>query len=271
MRYRFNLGCLWLFLLILVLGGTPLLVGVLRVFAGFILFALVGGLVLSWWIRRYAVVEYTRTRQPRTRRFVELLVGILVRLTELDGGLDRREVTAIRQFFQDSLGYRDEQLLWIRDLIKAARRDPVPAEELCDELRARFGLQERLIVLQVLSRVAAADGSVTPTERTFIEHVARRLGLGPFVHGFGYEHRTGAGAGPGAASTGSSVEEAYSTLGLAPGASRDEVKQAWRKLSLENHPDRATHLGEEFQRLAEERMRKINGAYETLKTAGLAG
>ncbi|MEE8310672.1 MAG: TerB family tellurite resistance protein [Candidatus Binatia bacterium] len=271
MRYRFNLGCLWLFLLILVLGGTPLLVGVLRVFAGFILFALVGGLVLSWWIRRYAVVEYTRTRQPRTRRFVELLVGILVRLTELDGGLDRREVTAIRHFFQESLGYHDEQLLWIRDLIKAARRDPTPAEELCDELRAQFGLQERLIALQVLSRVAAADGAVTPAERTFIEEVARRLGLGPFVHGFSYDYQAGSGTGPGTASPGSGVQEAYSTLGLAPGVSREEVKQAWRKLSLENHPDRVTHLGEEFQRLAEDRMRKINGAYETLKAAGLAG
>ena len=57
MRYRFNLGCLWLFLLMLVVGGTPLLVGVLRLFAGFLIVALVGGLALTWWIRRNAVIQ----------------------------------------------------------------------------------------------------------------------------------------------------------------------------------------------------------------------
>jgi DnaJ like chaperone protein len=39
---------------------------------------------------------------------------------------------------------------------------------------------------------------------------------------------------------------------------------------MDNHPDRVAHLGEEFRKLAEERMRKINAAYETLKEAGLA-
>ncbi|HXC50903.1 MAG TPA: J domain-containing protein, partial [Candidatus Limnocylindrales bacterium] len=64
--------------------------------------------------------------------------------------------------------------------------------------------------------------------------------------------------------------EALSVLGLAPGASAIEIKQAWRRLSKENHPDRVTHLGEEFRRVAEERMRRINAAYDTLKASGLA-
>lgn len=270
MRYRFNLGCLWLFLLILVVGGTPLLVGVLRLFAGFLIAALIGGLALTWWIRRNAVIQYTRTRRPRTRRFVELLVALLVRLTEVDGNLDRREVTAIRKFFENALGYQGEQLLWIRDLIKAARREPVAADRICDELRSSFGLHERLIVLQALSRVAQADGTITGGEQAFIEGVATKLGLGPFVRGFGNEAGGGHGGGW-TAPAHDEVADAYSTLGLAAGAPADEVKKAWRKLSLENHPDRATHLGEEFHRLAEERMRKINAAYQTLKSAGLAG
>jgi DnaJ like chaperone protein len=61
-----------------------------------------------------------------------------------------------------------------------------------------------------------------------------------------------------------------SVLGLARGASADDAKRAWRQLSMENHPDRVAHLGDEFRQLAEERMRKINAAYETLKEAGLA-
>ena len=121
-----------------------------------------------------------------------------------------------------------------------------------------------------MSRVAQADGTITGGEQAFIEGVATKLGLGPFVRGFGNEAGGGHGGGW-TAPAHDEVADAYSTLGLAAGAPADEVKKAWRKLSLENHPDRATHLGEEFHRLAEERMRKINAAYQTLKSAGLAG
>ncbi len=268
MYYRFNLGCLWLLLLILLLGGTPLLIGVLRVFAGFIVLTLVGGALLSWWIRRHAVLEYRRARSARGARFVELLVALLVRLAEIDGQLDRREVTAIRRFFEQRLGYRGEQLLWIRDLIKASRRSSRPVEDICAEIDASYSIQERFLVLQVLANVAEADGRVTPRERRFIEQVAVLLGLAPFVSGFEFEFEGGA---EGARRAGDRrIDEALATLGLNRGASPEQIKQAWRKLSMENHPDRVTHLGEEFRRLAEERMRAINAAYDVLKEAGMA-
>jgi DnaJ like chaperone protein len=243
----------------------PLLVGVLRVFAGLALIAFIVGIAATWWIRRNAVLHYANTRSGRHRRFVELLIALLVRLAELDGGLDRREVSAIRQFFQRDLGYRDEQLLWIRDLIKESRRRTDSVESICAQIRANFMLQERVIVLQVLARVANADGTVTDAERRFIEHVAAHLGLQAFVGGFGF-----GGGRPGAAPAPDRTAEALATLGLSRGATPEQIKTAWRALSKENHPDRVAHLGEEFRRLAEERMRKINAAYETLKEAGLA-
>ena len=273
MTYRANLGCLWLLLLILIIGGMPLLVGLLRLFAAFILVALVAGVSLSWWIRRNAVVSYVQSRSARSRRFVELLVGLLVRLAEIDGQLDRREVTAIRHFFQYGLGYRGERLLWIRDLIKDSRERRPSLATLCSEIRNNYGLQERLIVLQVLGRIGEADGRMGSEERRFIEDVARRLGVAAFAGGFQSSTGTtgaGAGSGPGVRGVDGTVEAAFAELGLARGASPADIKQAWRALSMENHPDRVAHLGEEFQRLAEDRMRRINAAYDVLKDAGLA-
>lgn len=273
MTYRANLGCLWLLLLILIIGGMPLLVGLLRLFAAFILVALVAGVSLSWWIRRNAVVSYVQSRSARSRRFVELLVGLLVRLAEIDGQLDRREVTAIRHFFQYGLGYRGERLLWIRDLIKESRERRPSLATLCTEIRNNYGLQERLIVLQVLGRIGEADGRMGSEERRFIEDVARRLGVAAFAGGFQSSTGTtgaGAGSGPGVRGVDGTVEAAFAELGLARGASPADIKQAWRALSMENHPDRVAHLGEEFQRLAEDRMRRINAAYDVLKDAGLA-
>jgi DnaJ like chaperone protein len=117
----------------------------------------------------------------------------------------------------------------------------------------------------VLARVASADGPTTAEESRFIEDVAARLGLGPFVGAFASAGARGARATAPDRST-----EALAVLGLERGASPEAIKQAWRKLSLDNHPDRVGHLGEEFRQLAEERMRRINGAYQTLKEAGLA-
>ena len=259
-----NVGCLWLALLILLLGGTPLLIGVIRVFAGFVLVAVVAAVAASWWLRRRAVRFYTESQSAEHNRFVELLVALLVRLAEIDGDLDRREVAAIRTFFQRELGYRGERLVWLRDLVKESRRARASTETLCRELGRNYGIHARFIVLEVLTRVAEADGRISPEEQAFIAEVTGLLGLGRFSGGFDF------GTGRSPRPRHDSIEEALATLGLAEGVASEDIKKTWRRLAMENHPDRAAHLGPEFRRIAEEQMRKINAAYEVLKDAGLA-
>ena len=58
------------------------------------------------------------------------------------------------------------------------------------------------------------------------------------------------------------MADLYSTLGVARGASEDEVRAAYKKRSLEYHPDRVQHLGPRLRAVAEEEMREINDAYE---------
>ena len=57
----------------------------------------------------------------------------------------------------------------------------------------------------------------------------------------------------------------YETLGLKPGASFTEIKTAYRKLSMKYHPDKVGHLGDEFKKVAEDKMKDLNVAYEYLK------
>jgi DnaJ like chaperone protein len=245
----------------------PLLVGVLRVFGGFLLVAAIGTIGLTWWLRRQAVDRYARSQTEAHNRFVEILIALLVRLAEVDGPINRGEVGAIRKFFQQSLGYRDERLLWVRDLIKASRRSSEPVEALCARIRSQYGFQERFIVIQVLARVAEADGRLGREETAFIERVAVEIGLRPFVSAFGGEFGRGqARQQPTPRRT--TLDAALAVLGLPPNAPPADIKSAWRKLSLENHPDRVAHLGAEFRALAEERMRGINEAYTKLKEAG---
>lgn len=59
------------------------------------------------------------------------------------------------------------------------------------------------------------------------------------------------------------IDDAYDILGLKPGASQIEVKQAYRELVKLWHPDRF-FIQQEKQE-AEERIKKINEAYNQLK------
>lgn len=56
----------------------------------------------------------------------------------------------------------------------------------------------------------------------------------------------------------------YTILGVSPGASTGEIKAAYRRLAAKYHPDKVQHLGKEFQKLAEERFKEIQQAYDQL-------
>lgn len=60
------------------------------------------------------------------------------------------------------------------------------------------------------------------------------------------------------------TDEAYEVLEINKGASKMEIKAAYRKKSLEYHPDRVNHLGRDLKFLADQKMKEINGAYALL-------
>ena len=56
----------------------------------------------------------------------------------------------------------------------------------------------------------------------------------------------------------------YEILGIAPGATAEDIRSAYRKQAQRYHPDRVSHLGEEFQQMAKQKFQEIQRAYETL-------
>jgi hypothetical protein len=85
-------------------------------------------------------------------------------------------------------------------------------------------------------RIAAEDAAARRMAAAFRDAAARR------------SPDPGAGRDPPEPAVADELRRAYALLGVAPEASIDEVKRAWRALVIENHPDRAANDPAEFER-----------------------
>lgn len=57
----------------------------------------------------------------------------------------------------------------------------------------------------------------------------------------------------------------HQILGIKKDAPSEEIKAAYKRLANLYHPDKVTHLGEEFKILAEKKFKEIQEAYNELK------
>ena len=76
------------------------------------------------------------------------------------------------------------------------------------------------------------------------------------------------GARPGAAreTPFTDVFDPYQVLGIAPSASPEAIKAAYKARMSEYHPDKVAHLGEELQDLAHHKALEIQQAYQLLRS-----
>ena len=61
------------------------------------------------------------------------------------------------------------------------------------------------------------------------------------------------------------ADDPYVLLGVAPGASDEELEHAYRRLMSEYHPDRVSHAAKEIRDMADRRTREINQAYDSIR------
>ena len=78
------------------------------------------------------------------------------------------------------------------------------------------------------------------------------------------EQRTRTSRGTGSNTVPNPPRTPYDVLNLPPDADQETIKAAYRKLANQYHPDKVSHLGKEFQDLAERKFKEIQEAYQKL-------
>jgi DnaJ like chaperone protein len=198
--------------------------------------------------------------------FYACLVGLSIAVVER-GGSDRpggvppsrfwtSHVEALRRFFRDNLSasWEDQELVGRLIDEMYATRNRIDVEGMCAYYRSVSSVEGRFLLLQLLFQIAGVDGEpVSRREEELIARIAFLLG----IEGSTY-HRAGAGYWSGGS-------RAYETLGVSADASADEIKAAYRRLMIENHPDRVANLGPDLVKVAEEKFKAIQEAYEQIR------
>ena len=261
-------GCLLIAaLLLLVTGGAPALMN----FLGFLFFSGLFGFFLliaafygfSYYIR-HRVSTYESTQTETHKQFVYLLVHILVKIAQMDGHFTKAELATMTNFFQYNLHYDTDQMYWVKQLIKDARDADEDMNALLTEFKQKFAYEGRLILLELVYQIIYLKKPVVEDELRQARNIAAFLQISSYdlrnieakyMYGRQQSETTAA----------QSEEQYYAVLGLEQGADFIMIKKAYRKLSMQYHPDKVAHLGDEFKGVAEEKMKEINAAYDYFK------
>lgn len=263
-------GCLLLALLfVFISGGAPALINFLGtlIYVGISIVILFIALFFgfSYWVRK-KVATYEQSQSESHNRFVWLLVHILIHTAKIDGQISRDEIQTIHRFFQYNLRYSQTQMHWVKELIKEATQSEQSLDALLQEFKSTFAYEPRLILLELVYQILFTKTSVPENELKVARYIAAYLDISEYDQRtveakYRYKQQYGNGAGTSPDMAG----QHYATLGLDPGASKEEIKKAYRKLSMQYHPDKVAHLGDEFRGIAEDKMKEINTAYDYFK------
>lgn len=193
-----------------------------------------------------------RARSTTSGDLAMSLVVLTAALMKADGKVTQRELDHVRRFFMQQFGAQQaaELLVLLRDALK----QDIPVHEVCEQVRHNMPHPVRLQLLHYLIGLAHADGHVDRNELELLRRIAHGLGISDKDLGsLSAMFRT---ADPGAA---------YAVLEITRAATDEEVKKAYRRMAMKYHPDKVAQMGEEVQKAANEKFKKVQEAYEAIQ------
>lgn len=197
----------------------------------------------------YSRRNYSADEQ-RNSFFISLLV-LSSAVIKADGKTHPKEIDVVKDFIRTNFGEAAvADAVMVLDRLQSRQ---VNIYEVGPQIARYMNYSQRLQLFHYLVQIALADGQFDGSEKSVLEAIGTTIGLNASdvasVIAMFYQD----------------TNSAYSVLEITPSATDDEVRQAYRRMAMKNHPDKVATLGPEVQKAAEEKFRKIQEAYETIK------
>lgn len=186
------------------------------------------------------------------------LLSLTSIVIKADGQVSQSELQYVRNYFIQSYGQqRAGQIFKIFN--EVVKKREVNAARICQYLNARTRIESRIQILHFLFGIAQADGAVSSSELRVLEQIAGYLRLTQrdfiSIKAMFVQDR----------------DNAYKILEIDKTVTDSEVKKAYRTMAKRYHPDKLMDMDEAYRKGAEEKFRKVQDAYETIrKERGMA-
>lgn len=192
---------------------------------------------------------YSATEQ-RNSFMVSLLV-LSSAVVRADGKTLQSELDYVRSFIRANFG--DQAVDEAMRILDGLGHKEINIYLVGSQIAANMNYSQRLQLFHYLADLANADGEFCKAEKSVLESIsaAIRLNADDAASVIAMFYKDNASA--------------YTVLEISPSATDDEVKTAYRRMAMKYHPDKVASLGEDVRKSAEEKFRKIQEAYESIK------
>ena len=192
-----------------------------------------------------------RNQNTQSGDFGAAILILLAAVMKADGKILKSELDYVKNFLVDNFGnaHANQALKMLKELL----HKDFPLNQVCGQIQQNMDHPSRLQLMHVLFGLSASDGEVHPEEIRVIKTIGNYLNINArdfeSIQAMFYKDRA----------------SAYKVLEIEKNATDTEVKKAYRKMAVKYHPDKVGHLGEDFQKMAEEKFKQLNDAYERIK------
>jgi DnaJ like chaperone protein len=194
---------------------------------------------------------YSPTTGTTPGAFGMSLLVLVAAVMKADGKIVKAELDYVKQFFLRQFGpdMATEALQLLRDILK----QEIPLRDVCTQIAANMDYASRLQLIHMLFGISASDGRYDKTETRVIELISNYLG----INDSDYQSIRNMFI--------PETNSSYKILETERTASDEELKKAYRKMALKYHPDKVSHLGEDFRKDADDKFKKVSEAWEKIK------
>lgn len=189
-------------------------------------------------------------RNEQRNSFMMSLLVLATAVIKADGKLSNSELQNVKSFIRTNFG--EQAASEAEGIVRQLMVKDINIYQVGAQIRTYMNYSQRLQLFQYLVQLAQCDGMVQ-AELDVLDSIAGAISLSntdrdSLLNMYRQQ-----------------ADSAYKVLGIEPSATDDEVRKAYKRMALKYHPDKVATLGEDVQKAAEEKFKKVQQAYEQIK------